>query len=104
MATRGQGVAAERLRPIERQKCCTSADHSRRCALRPLAAGEVGYLANAQVHAQVVLLFSFNIRILRADLWSIRGTIHLENDDSWINRPFWIVQERTPCHLLVASS
>jgi len=36
---------------------------------------------NAQVHAQVVLLFSFNIRTLRADLWSVRRTIHLESDD-----------------------
>jgi hypothetical protein len=45
-------------------------------------ASEFGYLANAQVHAQVVLLFSVSIRTLRSDLWSIRGTIHLENDDS----------------------
>jgi len=45
--------------------------------------------------AQVVLLFSFNIRTLRADLWSIRGTIHLEDDGSWNNRPFWMLQERT---------
>jgi hypothetical protein len=45
-------------------------------------------LANAQVHAQVVLLFSVSTRTLRADLWSIRGTIHLENDDSWTN-PLW---------------
>src|SRR5262245_60282483 len=35
-------------------------------------------LGNAQVHAQVVLLFSVSIRILRADLRCIRGTIHLE--------------------------
>jgi len=48
----------------------------------PAAAGEVGYLANAQVDAQVVLRFSVSIRTLRADLWSTRGTIHVENDDS----------------------
>ena len=47
----------------------------------PVAAGEVGYLANAQVHAQVVLLFAFSVRILRADLWSIRGAIHLDRED-----------------------
>ena len=34
----------------------------------PVAAGEVGYLANAQVYALVVLLFSVSIRTLRADL------------------------------------
>ena len=34
------------------------------------------------MHAQVVSLLSVSIRTLRADLWSIRGTIHLENDYS----------------------
>src|SRR4029453_4529726 len=29
---------------------------------------------DAQVHAQVVLLFALGTRTLRADLWSIRGT------------------------------
>jgi hypothetical protein len=61
----------------------------------PVAAGEVGYLANAKVHAQVVLLFSVSTRTLRADLWSIRGTIHLENDDSWTNPPASPVTGRT---------
>src|SRR5215475_9226323 len=51
----------------------------------PVAAGEVGYLGNTQVHAQVVLLLSVSISTLRTDLWCIRGTIHLESDDSWIN-------------------
>ena len=46
-------------------------------------------LGNAQVHAQVVLLFSISIRTLRADLWCIRGTIHLEKD-SW-NKPVAIL-------------
>jgi hypothetical protein len=44
-------------------------------------------LGNAQLHAQVALLFSVSIRTLRADLWCIRGTIHLENDGSWFNPP-----------------
>jgi len=50
---------------------------------RSCAGGRWGwFLANAQVHAQVVLLFSLGIRTLRADLWRIRGTTHLDRDDS----------------------
>ena len=44
---------------------------------------------NAQQDAQVLGLFSL---VYRLQLWSIRGTIHLENDDCWINqRPLRVV-------------
>src|SRR5262249_40171514 len=47
-------------------------------------------------NAQVVLLFSVSIRTLRADLWCIRVTIHLENDDSRDDRQPVRLLRRTP--------
>jgi hypothetical protein len=34
--------------------------------------------------------------VYRLQLWSIRGTIHLENDDSWLNRRPATRCRRTP--------
>jgi hypothetical protein len=62
---------------------------------QPKIRREVADLANAQVHAQVVLLLSISIRTLGADLWSIRSKIRLENNDSRTDPPLSEWPERT---------